>query len=95
MRELDVTRLSDYALSERYFDKLDRFGEDGPDVENMRAELEGRDLLFKGYLIYNTSIHYTVTGCHQFFTSLEDLKDYIGSRKDIEPDENGSMVYLD
>jgi hypothetical protein len=52
MSELDVTRLSDYALSEKYFDRLDLLGKDDEDVISMKTELEERDLLFQGYLIH-------------------------------------------
>lgn len=95
MSDLDVTRLSDYTLAERYFDWLDRFGKDGDDVERMKVELEERDILFKGYFVCGWTPHFTVDGCRETFTILEDLKDYINSRGDIEPNENGSMHYTD
>ena len=95
MSEFDVTRLSDYVLAERYFDALDRFDKDNEDVENMKVELEERDLLFQGYHICDWTSHFTVNGCRETFPVLEDLKDYIASQKDIEPNENGGMVYLD
>lgn len=95
MRDFDVTRLSDYVLAERYFDALDRSGKDNEDVESMKVELEERDLLFQGYHICDRSPYLTVNGCRETFPVLEDLKDYITLRGDIEPNENGSMIYLD
>ena len=93
MEDFDVTRMGDHVLAETYFDQLGDIGPDNESVKLMKVELEARDLLFKGYLIRNWVSGYTVEGCVRTFPVLEDLKDYILSRKVIEPVYDGSMHY--
>jgi hypothetical protein len=95
MSEFDVTRLSDYALGEKYFDHLDLLGKDDEDVISMKTELEERDLLFQGYLIHDWIPGFRVKGCPYFFKTLELLKDYLLKCKGVEPTEDGSMVWID
>ena len=93
MEDFDFTRLGDHALAEAYFDWLGNVGPDNESAEAMKTELEERDLLFEGYLIRNWTSGYTVEGCVRSFSVLENLKDYILSRKVIEPVYDGSMHY--
>lgn len=94
MNDFDPTRLSDYTLAETYFDFLSDLGEDNDLVEDMRIELEARDILFQGYHIHDWTSGYRVRGCIYSFKVLEDLKDYILNNKKIEPTEDGSMYYI-
>jgi hypothetical protein len=93
VREVDVTRLSDYALSEAYFDLLSDRRADEDVLEGMKVELEERDLLFEGYLIHDWTSGYRVRGCSYSFKQLTDLKDYISNHRGIEPTVDGSMHY--
>ena len=96
MNDFDPTRLSDYALAELYFDTLAQSDLGNEKVKTMRIELEGRDLLFKGYHICDWLVgpSFTVQGCKQTFKTLEQLKDYITACRGIEPTVDGYMCYL-
>lgn len=90
---MDVTKLSDYALGEGYFDLLDECGSENERVMEMREEMEERDLLFEGYRIHDWTSGFRVRGCPFPFKRLEDLKDYIIGHRGIEPTVDGSMYY--